>query len=163
MIRRLLPVLIIVSISVPVASMLTTAPAAAMTPGTHALVGAGLAYEFADSPFDGLVLGIVSHAVLDAIPHNDQTRWIPAITLAVSAMAINEMYKKSGNDPKVLWGAAGGVLPDLEHALYAAGIIKRNQKVFPTHTGLIKQPRTSPEIAAFVELGLGGVLVGVTF
>lgn len=148
--------MILVSIAV------TSEPIKAMTLGTHFTVGASLATALTDEKLPAFLLGFASHAVLDAIPHNDSRA---EITVAMQIGAAIYLYKLIKEDnPKwklALIGGLAGMLPDLEHSLKRNGIIPRSY--YPSHTGSIRQPRAEPEIAFLFELGVSSVAFKVTF
>jgi hypothetical protein len=78
----------------------------------HALAGA-LASRFARTPRGALAAGVISHLVLDRIPHTDyelDNRWamfadVAAATVVTATLARRRRLAASG--------ALGGVLPDL--------------------------------------------------
>jgi len=108
---------------------------------THLVAGAA-AGIMAESPAEGFVLGVLTHVILDLIPHHDHesvTTCIldcvlgTAVFLAVIAVFHPEM--------KIIWGALGGVLPDIEIAMYHFRLIRK--RVFPSHTGCIPHLSTT--------------------
>lgn len=86
----------------------------------HLVVGAALTRRM--NPLLAFVVGVASHAVLDAIPHYNYTGWRPfspimVVDVAVGAalaMAIAVMAPRPWG---ALAGAAGGIFPDVERAL----------------------------------------------
>lgn len=134
----------------------------AMTLGTHFTVGAGLAYALADSEWEAFVLGFASHALLDAIPHNDETS---AITVAAGLAAALLTYRLMEQDDLdwgvVATGGIAGMLPDAEHALKQAGITKRSY--YPSHNGMIHQPKADAGTAMWTELGVSLLTLGFSF
>jgi len=81
---------------------------------THMLVGGALALK-ARSLKHGLTIGVLSHLMLDAVPHRDY-RWDAfgglalGVDLTGGALAVGKL---SGGSRVVLAGALGGVLPDI--------------------------------------------------
>lgn len=143
--------------------LLASIPTLAMTAGPHMAVGASLG-KVSGNPASALGLGMASHVLLDVLPHNDDSKWLQAISLAAALWTTNQIYEKSQKDPKVLWGVAGGLLPDLEHLLAQKGLISRKQKIFPTHNGTIPQgKRLEPDIALTLELGATGIALHLVF
>lgn len=138
-------------------------PVWAMSAGTHMIVGAGFGYKFAGSQEGAFAAGMVSHAALDAIPHYDWPEWVQALTFIAGVLVTNDLYNRSGQDQRVLWGAIGGMLPDIEHLLVKLAIIKRKQEIFPSHTGIIRQPRAPQDTGAFLELGVNGLALVLLF
>ncbi|MEX2356227.1 MAG: hypothetical protein WD535_04240 [Thermaerobacterales bacterium] len=109
---------------------------------THAMTGAGIGALVAQtSPTPvaaaaALAAGLVSHAVLDSIPHKDSST-IPEVVLDVAAgIALVWWAAGSNVHPAMLLGALGGVLPDLEIVLVHFGLMRRKRIMFPSHTGL---------------------------
>lgn len=132
-----------------------------MSPGPHMAVAAGLG-KISESPFIALGLGMASHIVLDAIPHNDSDNLVQAISLVAGMWATNKIYEDSQRDPQVLWGVAGGLLPDLEHIIAKQRALKK--KYFPTHTGVIPHgKRLDPELALLIELTMTGISLKLVF
>lgn len=105
---------------------------------THAAFGAYLG-TLTPNPALAFVLGLSSHAVLDAIPHHDYrtTGW-GAVDAAV-AVAILVLVGGRGTGISPLAGSIGGLLPDLEVVLLHLGLTRR-KPVFPSHSGLLPHP-----------------------
>jgi len=86
----------------------------AMVATTHMLAAGALALK-ARSLGHGLTIGVLSHLMLDAVPHRDY-RWgafgglALGVDLAGGALAVGKL---SGGSRVVLAGALGGVLPDV--------------------------------------------------
>lgn len=74
--------------------------------------------------------GVVSHLVADALPHKDLSV-AAEVPLLLGTMAGIAAWK--GLDSPEFWGAMGAVAPDFEHALLIAGVIGKEQEIFPTH------------------------------
>ena len=85
-----------------------------MVATTHMLAAGALALK-ARSLKHGLTIGVLSHLMLDAVPHRDY-RWgafgglALGVDLAGGALAVGKL---SGGSRVVLAGALGGVLPDI--------------------------------------------------
>jgi hypothetical protein len=89
----------------------------------HFLAG-GVVGEAIGNPFFAFLLGIALHFVLDAIPHFDNVlkngKWnykqviFTALDVAATAWILFVYLKPDHNFTNpLLWGALGGVLPDL--------------------------------------------------
>lgn len=105
-----------------------------MTLTTHATVGVVIG-SATGNPVAGFILGIISHYLLDLVPHGDQwlndgfrktkTRMkralaygsIDAIT-AIFLILFIVSWKDLNNLPAISWAVAGAVLPDLLVGLY---------------------------------------------
>jgi hypothetical protein len=87
---------------------------------------AGLATR---TPAAALALGLASHAVLDALPHDDV---LSARTEGFVAGALFALIAyRTRADPRALAGGVGGAIPDLEHVMRLPGAGGR--VVFPSH------------------------------
>ena len=96
---------------------------------------------------------LASHALLDAIPHNDEALEIALTTAIGAALLTHQVMQREDVDWELfLTGGLGGILPDGEHFLKRNGFIERS--LYPSHNGTIKQPRTEPVWALWFELGL---------
>ncbi len=105
---------------------------------THLAVGGALG-AWTGSGVVAFALGVVSHLILDAVPHYEieDFRVDLALTLAGFAALVGWGH---GLTP-VFWGALGGVIPDLEILFWKLGWLRQGQMVFPSHSGLITHGR----------------------
>lgn len=106
----------------------------------HAAVGAALGYRLAEDDAQAFLIGLASHALLDAIPHYDAEPFAKGVgPLEVEAgltlILLNDQYRSSGRNSRLLCGAIGGVAPDIEHVV---PLTKSGRKIFPSHNGTIK-------------------------
>jgi len=104
---------------------------------------AGAAAGFiAENPVEGFALGVMTHVILDMIPHKDHESVVNCVLDTVlgtiAFLIVMVMYKP---DMSIVWGAVGGVLPDIEIPLYYFRIIKR--RFFPSHNGLVPHLSTT--------------------
>jgi len=106
---------------------------------THFAAGA-LAGGLTGNPWLGLVAGAASHAVLDAIPHYDHPDWRVELSAGVASLILL-LLMPFASLPAILGGLAG-MLPDLENLFQKLGKMRRDQFIFPSHTGLIPHGRT---------------------
>ncbi len=106
---------------------------------THFAAGA-LVGGLTGNPVAGLIAGIASHAVLDAIPHYDHPDWRLELAGGVFSLILL-LFMPFASLPAIL-GGLGGMLPDLENLFQKLGKMRRDQFVFPSHTGLIPHGRT---------------------
>jgi hypothetical protein len=93
----------------------------------HVSAGA-LAGRCARGPARAGALGMLTHAALDLVPHDDA--FGERMEIAVTA-ALVSLVAAVSRDVDVVAGAIGGALPDLEHVLPVPGLGGR--PVFPTH------------------------------
>ncbi len=100
-----------------------------MTGIVHAAIGAAVG-SLAGSKPGAFAGGVLSHLVADALPHKDFDPKIEAVLIAAALAGLAE-WKGTGSS--AFWGAIGGVLPDIEHALMLARLISAEQEIFPTH------------------------------
>jgi len=100
-----------------------------MIGAVHACIGAGVGSFFRNKSA-AFVSGVVSHLVADALPHKDLA---PEIEVPLMAGMMAGIAAWKGLDSPEFWGAMGGISPDVEHGLLVAGIINKEQKVFPSH------------------------------
>ena len=106
---------------------------------THFAAGA-LVGGATGNPVAGVVTGLASHALLDAIPHYDHPDWRLELAGGVLSLVVL-LLMPFATLPAVLGGLAG-MLPDLENLFQKLGKMRRDQFVFPSHTGLIPHGRT---------------------
>jgi len=97
-------------------------------------------------PISAACTGLVSHAVLDAVPHSEYTNhwWGALDVIATCALALAVLA--AGADVRAIAGGLGGALPDLEVA--AAYLFPRAFRphgrlrlLFPSHSGLVRHRR----------------------
>lgn len=106
---------------------------------THFAAGA-LAGGLTGNVWVGAAAGVASHAVLDAIPHYDHPDWRLELAAGVFSLILLLLM------PFATWaavvGGIFGMVPDLENLFQKLGKMRRDQFIFPTHTGLIPHGRT---------------------
>lgn len=98
---------------------------------THGLVGAALGAA-AGSPAGAVAAGLLSHAVLDAVPHHDVPgpRWA-LVDIAAGALLLWLLRRHLG--PAAWWGALAATVPDLEVVLRYYRVLKPGPWGFPSH------------------------------
>lgn len=118
----------------------------------HACIGAAVGSLFRNSRAKAFVAGVASHIIGDLIPHTDAD---PALDVPVMIGVLAGIAKWKGIDSTEFAGALGAVSPDAEHGLAMAGIIRPEQKIFPTHIddGKYHAPETGENIS---QLLIGG-------
>jgi hypothetical protein len=103
----------------------------------HVAAGA-LIGSFIHSGLAAFSVGILMHIPLDVIPHFDFEDF--RVDAAVTVGLLGGILLVVGTSP-ILLGAAGAVAPDFENLLWKTGLIREKDKVFPTHSGLIRHGR----------------------
>ncbi len=106
---------------------------------THFAAGA-LAGGLTGNVWLGAAAGAASHAVLDAIPHYDHPDWRLELSGGVFSLLLL-LLMPFATVPAVV-GGLFGMLPDLENLFQKLGKMRRDQFIFPSHTGLIPHGRT---------------------
>ncbi len=97
---------------------------------THALVG-GLSGALVGRPAPAFGAGVVSHALLDFLPHRDDDRPLHLIADGCGVLVVLALAIVAGNIGMAA-GAIGGVIPDLENVpdiLFK----RKGRKFFPSH------------------------------
>lgn len=101
------------------------------------------------SPACAAAAGLVSHAVLDGVPHSDYGRAFQGILDVVCTLLFALGILMAGADARAIAGGMWAALPDVEVA--AAFLFPRAYKphgrlrlVFPSHSGLIGHGRLAP-------------------
>jgi len=88
----------------------------------------------------GAGAGFASHAVLDAIPHYDHPDWRFELIGGLFSLLILFLLP-FGTLPAIV-GGIFGMIPDLENLFQKIGKMRRDQFIYPSHTGLIPHGRT---------------------
>jgi hypothetical protein len=124
---------------------------------THLVTGAALGM-ITGSPVRAFLFGLLSHILLDAIPHHDYRKVRHCVIDIVGGTIVFALvFVFFRPDPAMLWGAIGGVVPDLEVPLHHFGFIRR--RVFPSHNGLTPHSGTAPGRGIIIQLVV--MLVGI--
>lgn len=128
---------------------------------THLLSGAAVGAAVGQ-PVPAFVAGLLAHAVLDAVPHNDYHRVRYAIAdILLGGVLYFHVVRKFGLPAQ--FGAVGGFLPDLEVALghvilsLKPGLAWRN--LFPSHSGLIPHGHASLIVGFLIQLTTAGLAI----
>ncbi len=123
------------------------------------------------NPAGAALGGVVSHAILDLIPHNDVIVRNPETTVpidsALCAVALAALGIHYGWGSAAFIGGLAGLAPDVEHAFVAAKITTAAQRLFPTHRkrtaplgiGHGKHTRTAWSQAVLLGIGLAALLL----
>ncbi len=105
---------------------------------THFAAGA-LVGGLTGNVWIGAAAGAASHAVLDAIPHYDHPDWRLELGGGVISLVFL-LLMPFATVPAVV-GGIFGMVPDLENLFQKLGKMRREQFIFPSHTGLIPHGR----------------------
>ncbi len=103
---------------------------------------------FAPHPALVPVFGLGSHIVLDMIPHFDFENMKVEIILGFAALAV--LLASGVYGYAIITGGVVAAVPDLENLLVKLGKIRKDQKLFPTHSGLLPHGKKS----GYFNLGL---------
>jgi len=118
---------------------------------THFAAGA-LAGGLTGNIWFGAVAGAASHAVLDAIPHYDHPDWRVELAAGVFSLILLILM------PFATWaavvGGIFGMVPDLENLFQKLGKMRRDQFIYPSHTGLIPHGRRLGPRSLIWQLGI---------
>lgn len=137
-----------------------TAPVAAISGGGHILGGAA-AGTLAGGPEGAFALGLASHVLLDSIPHYDYDVTTQIILIVGACALVKQQYDNTG-DIRIVYGAIGGLLPDIEHVFRKLGI--QNDKYFPSHNGTVPHGKAKDLWQGlWLEAGAVGILWGLAF
>jgi hypothetical protein len=131
---------------------------------THAAAGAAIGHCLHTSP--GLITSgaLLSHIVLDAIPHWDYANvdyievWA-IFDLALATMLTQALGTHTPNVTAVSFGALMAVIPDLEVVLHHLGVI--TQTYFPSHRHGFPHGQSSPLVGALIQIALTMLLTCV--
>jgi hypothetical protein len=132
----------------------------AMVATTHMLVAGALALK-ARSLKHGLTIGVLSHLMLDAVPHRDY-RWgafrglALALDLTGGALAVGKL---SGGSRIVLAGALGGVLPDIARPAERALNLKLTRPLHDTIHTASRPPAWSAVAVQGLTVASAGLLL----
>jgi hypothetical protein len=106
---------------------------------THFAAGA-LAGGATGNVWLGAGAGFASHAVLDAIPHYDHPDWRLELLGGIFSLILL-LLLPFGTLPAII-GGMFGMVPDLENLFQKLGKMRRDQFIYPSHTGLVPHGRT---------------------
>ncbi|HXV58495.1 MAG TPA: hypothetical protein VD704_11555 [Gaiellaceae bacterium] len=124
-----------------------------MVVSLHVATG-GLVGALAGSRPRALVLGLVAHAVGDAIPHQDVSSRTFETLSGVACLGV--LAAAHGPASPVVLGAIGGSSPDLEHVIRLAR--PGGRKLFPSHR--VRGWHRSGGLPASLQLLAAGAIVG---
>jgi hypothetical protein len=124
---------------------------------THVAAGA-LVGGLVDSRLYAFLIGFGSHIPLDAVPHIDFDDF--RIDAVMSVALLGGIFAFSGFSP-VFVGALGAVVPDFENLLWKGGIIQEGDKIFPTHSGLIRHGRARAGTGPAAEILMSALSVAL--
>lgn len=121
---------------------------------THAAAGAAIGHLLHTSPWHVASGSLLSHLVLDAIPHWDYADvehpelW--AISDLVFAIMLTQVLGTHTHNTRTLtFGALMAVIPDLEVVLHHFGVITRTY--FPSHRPGFPHGQSSPGVGTLIQ------------
>jgi len=101
---------------------------------THFSAGALVGY-LAPGLLSAAGLGLLSHLLLDYLPHFDfENVWLEIIFGCVVLAVLIAGRSCTAN---ICVGGLVAVLPDVENLFWKLGIMDRKHRIFPSHTGLV--------------------------
>ncbi len=130
---------------------------------THLLGGAAVG-AVVGQPVAAFAAGVLSHAGLDAVPHNDYHQFrYAAIDILLGSAVYFLFVRQLG--PGVELGAIGGFLPDLEvalnHTLASLRPGLRWRNVFPSHSGVTPHGSASCRTGFFIQVAVSLLALAV--
>jgi hypothetical protein len=139
---------------------LAWAPTSAMTGAAHILGGAASG-QVAGSPTGAFVVGVASHTLLDSVPHSEYSLATQALLAAGACLIVKQEYDRTG-DWRIVAGALGGFIPDIEHGFRELGWQKK--KHFPSHDNTLPHGHARKIWQGiWLETGMVGLLMGLSF
>jgi hypothetical protein len=124
---------------------------------THVAAGA-LIGSLLDNRLTALAVGFASHIPLDMIPHIDFDDF--RIDAVMTVGLLGGVLAVSGFSP-IFFGALGAVAPDLENLLWKTGRIREKDKIFPTHSGLLRHGQTKAGSGVAAKIIMSAFSVGI--
>jgi len=141
--------------------------------GTHGVVGGALGAWLARNPLEAFAVGFLSHALLDVMPHHDPVEEDPLdvgffVAFNLGALFVaHETYRAHDDDQRILWGAIGGMLPDLEHLLFyeqCEGFELCSAKLYPTHNNRLPHHGDAPFLFGYaLETAVSLLVIRIAF
>ncbi|MDP9235061.1 MAG: hypothetical protein M3P01_11010 [Actinomycetota bacterium] len=129
--------------------------------GIHVISGSTVG-ALARSRLSAFVGGVISHGVLDAVPHRDCASWTANAIETAAGAAIAVVFAKGMSRKRrdnAFFGALGAVTPDVETVAHKAGWLPADQRLFPTQSGAIVHGRGGP--ASTVLLSVASIAVAI--
>lgn len=120
-----------------------------MTVFTHFAAGALIGY-FSPGVFSASIGGLLSHVLLDVIPHYDFESLKLEIFLGVVVLLI--LVFTGSCSLVICLGGIFAVIPDLENLLWKLGKLREDQKVFPGHAGIIPHGRKTGRKTVLIQV-----------
>ncbi len=120
---------------------------------THAATGAAIG-RLVQRPAGGFAAGLVSHAVLDMLPHHDYQRTVTGVIDFGLGLLFLLACGFSRSSRTGYWAILGATIPDLEVALSQFGVISEEDLKFPTHGGLLPHVRAPRIVGALLQAAL---------
>ena len=98
------------------------------------------------SPYVACASGLLSHIVLDSIPHSDYSKIAHGVLDFMAVLTVAYIAMRAGVGMTALWGGFAAILPDLEVAIAHLRMkeetgVHKQRLFFPSHSGLIRHGR----------------------
>lgn len=125
-----------------------------MIASVHAVTGAALG-AVTGNPAAAFVTGLVSHGVLDAVPHTDYQTTGPGVVDGLAGLLFLTWLALAqpggGLAWAAFWGGLGGMLPDVEVAVAHLFFQGRMRHLYPSHTGLTPHRQVAPPLGIWTQ------------
>lgn len=121
---------------------------------THTVVG-GMTAGRLINPVGAFFGGVISHIILDAVPHHDykETVWGVLDVFLSVCIILFSLWRPGLFPPAFFWGGLGGALPDLEVAIrHLSG--KDIRPLFPSHSGLTPHSSLAWPAGFWIQVGV---------
>lgn len=122
---------------------------------THVATGALIGGR-CNGPLEAVLAGVATHALMDIAPH-DELHDV-AFEASSAVVGILALARRHGLGSPIVWGAVGGVLPDIEHVLPA--VIRPRQPLFPTHRVSWLHSAGPFRVPVWLQVIAGGAIIG---
>lgn len=130
---------------------------------THTMTG-GMTAGRLGNPIVAFCGGVISHLILDAIPHHDykETVWGIADFILALGLLLLALWRPGFFPPAFAWGGLGGALPDLEVVIrHLSG--KDTPRLFPSHSGLTPHTKLAWPAGFWVQAAVAVIAAGLWY
>lgn len=116
------------------------------------------------NPVTAFFGGVISHLILDAIPHHDYKKTVWGVIDLILALGILLLarWRPELFPPTFIWGGLGGALPDLEVVFrHLSG--KDIPPIFPSHSRLTPHTPLAWPAGFWIQVAVVVVVAGVWY